>query len=128
MNFYVEFISPKDLSRLTAFDALFIRQSTEVNNEAYAFARKAQQEDIAIMDYPDAILKCCNKVFMAEALENAGIPTPKLLLYIRTTETGNRKNGFTSCPKIARFYFFLRCKKSHDRENMKSGNRNAKKV
>ncbi|MGB7786570.1 MAG: RimK family protein [Salinimicrobium sp.] len=80
MNFYVEFVSPKDLSRLSAFDALFIRQSTEVNNEAYAFARKAQQEDIAIIDYPDAILKCCNKVFMAEALENAGIPTPKTLI------------------------------------------------
>jgi glutathione synthase/RimK-type ligase-like ATP-grasp enzyme len=80
MNFYVEFVSPKELSRLSAFDALFIRQSTEVNNEAYAFARKAQQEDIAIVDYPDAILKCCNKVFMAEALENAGIPTPKTII------------------------------------------------
>ncbi|MGB8704168.1 MAG: RimK family protein [Gillisia sp.] len=80
MNFYVELVSPKDLSRLSAFDALFIRQSTEVNNEAYAFARKAQQEDIALVDYPDAILKCCNKVFMAEALENAGIPTPKTVI------------------------------------------------
>lgn len=80
MGFYTEIIGPKDLSRLSAFDALLIRQSTEVNNEAYAFARKAQQEDIAIVDYPDAILKCCNKVFMAEALENAGIPTPKTLI------------------------------------------------
>ena len=80
LNFYVEVISPKDLSRLSAFDALFIRQSTEVNNEAYAFARKAQQEDIAIIDYPDAILKCCNKVFMAEALQIAGIPTPKTII------------------------------------------------
>lgn len=80
MNFYVEVITPKDLSRLSAFDALLIRQSTEVNNEAYAFARKAQQEDIAIVDYPDAILKCCNKVYMAEALGNANIPTPKTLI------------------------------------------------
>lgn len=80
LGFYVEFVSPNDLSRLSAFDALLIRQSTEVNNDAYAFARKAQQEDIAIVDYPDAILKCCNKVFMAEALENAGIPTPKTVI------------------------------------------------
>ncbi|MCH4823064.1 RimK family protein [Gramella lutea] len=80
MGFYTEIISPKELSRLSAFDALFIRQSTEVNNEAYAFARKAQQEDIAIIDYPDAILKCCNKVFMAEALENADIPTLKTII------------------------------------------------
>ncbi len=80
MNFYVEIISPKELSRLSAFDALFIRQSTEVNNEAYAFARKAQQENIALIDYPDAILKCCNKVYMAEALQNANIPIPKTVI------------------------------------------------
>jgi glutathione synthase/RimK-type ligase-like ATP-grasp enzyme len=79
-NFYVEIVSPKDFSRLSSFDALFIRQSTEVNNEAYAFARKAQQENIAIVDYPDAIVKCCNKVFMAEALENAGIAAPKTVI------------------------------------------------
>lgn len=80
MNIYAEIIEPKDLSRLSSFDALFIRQSTEVNNEAYAFARKAQQEGLAIIDYPEAILKCCNKVFMAEALNNAHIATPKTVI------------------------------------------------
>lgn len=80
MNIYAEIIEPKDLSRLPSFDALFLRQSTEVNNEAYTFARKAQQEGIAIIDYPDAILKCCNKVYMAEALNNANISTPKTVI------------------------------------------------
>ncbi|SFJ50215.1 RimK family protein [Olleya namhaensis] len=80
MNIYAEIIEPKDLSRLSSFDALFIRQSTEVNNEAYAFARKAQQEGLAIIDYPEAILKCCNKVYMAEALNNAHIATPKTVI------------------------------------------------
>ncbi|QCE41763.1 RimK family protein [Psychroserpens sp. NJDZ02] len=80
MNIYAEIIEPKDLSRLSSFDALFIRQSTEVNNEAYAFARKAQQEGLAIIDYPEAILKCCNKVYMAEALNNAHIATPKTII------------------------------------------------
>lgn len=80
LNIYAEIIEPKDLGRLSTFDALFIRQSTEVNNEAYAFARKAQQEGLALIDYPDAILKCCNKVYMAEALENAHIATPKTLI------------------------------------------------
>ncbi|MCB0437019.1 MAG: RimK family alpha-L-glutamate ligase, partial [Mangrovimonas sp.] len=76
MNIYAEIIEPKDLSRLTTFDALFLRQSTEVNNEAYTFARKAQQQGLAIIDYPDAILKCCNKVYMAEALQNINVKTP----------------------------------------------------
>tara|TARA_R110002111_G_scaffold235136_1_gene296185 strand:+ start:20997 stop:22442 length:1446 start_codon:yes stop_codon:yes gene_type:complete len=80
MNIYAEIIEPKDLSRLSSFDALFLRQSTEVNNEAYTFARKAQQEGIAIIDYPDAILKCCNKVYMAEAMNNANIGTPKTVI------------------------------------------------
>ena len=80
LGFYTEIIYPKDLSRLSSFDALLIRQSTEVNNEAYAFARKAQQEGLALVDFPEAILKCCNKVFMAEALENANIPTPKTMI------------------------------------------------
>ena len=80
MNIYAEIIEPQDLSILSSFDTLFIRQSTEVNNEAYAFARKAQQEGIAIVDYPDAILKCCNKVYMAEALNNANIDTPKTVI------------------------------------------------
>ena len=80
LDFYAEVVYPKDLSKLSSYDALFIRQSTEVNNEAYAFARKAQQEEIALIDYPEAILKCCNKVFMAEALQNANIPTPKTVI------------------------------------------------
>jgi len=80
LDFYAEVVYPKDLSKLSSYDALFIRQSTEVNNEAYAFARKAQQEEIAIIDYPEAILKCCNKVYMAEALQNANIPTPKTVI------------------------------------------------
>ncbi|MBQ0739797.1 RimK family alpha-L-glutamate ligase, partial [Aquimarina celericrescens] len=73
-------ISPKVLYRLSSFDALFIRQSTEVNNEAYAFARKALQDGLAIVDYPDAILKCCNKVFMAEALNKYEHPTPTTMI------------------------------------------------
>ncbi|HET8886905.1 MAG TPA: RimK family protein [Salinimicrobium sp.] len=98
MNFYVEIVSPKDLSRLSAFDALFIRQSTEVNNEAYAFARKAQQENIAIVDYPDAILKCCNKVFMAEALQNANIPTPNTIIVHK--ENKDKVLEFTKLPVV----------------------------
>lgn len=98
MNFYVEIVAPNDLSRLSAFDALFIRQSTEVNNEAYAFARKAQQEDIAIIDYPDAILKCCNKVFMAEALQIANIPTPKTVIVHK--ENKNKVLDITGLPVV----------------------------
>lgn len=80
LNFRVELVREGDLSRLSAFDALFIRMSTDVNNPAYAFARKAEQEGLALVDYPSAILRCCNKVYLAEALVNAGIETPKTMI------------------------------------------------
>lgn len=117
MGFYTEIVSPKDLSRLSAFDALFIRQSTEVNNEAYAFARKAQQEDIAIIDYPDAILKCCNKVFMAEALENAGIPTPKtFIVHKDNKESVLKETGFPVVLKSPDSTFSFGVKKASNEE------------
>ncbi len=83
LNFRVEFVQAKDLSRLSVFDALFIRMGTEVNNESYAFARKAEQEGLALVDYPSAILRCCNKVYMAEALANATIDIPKTMIIHR---------------------------------------------
>ncbi len=117
MGFYTEIVSPKDLSRLSAFDALFIRQSTEVNNEAYAFARKAQQEDIAIIDYPDAILKCCNKVFMAEALANAGIPTPKtFIVHKDNKEAVLKETGFPVVLKSPDSTFSFGVKKANNEE------------
>ena len=121
MNFYVEIVSPKDLSRLSAFDALLIRQSTEVNNEAYAFARKAQQEDIAIVDYPDAILKCCNKVFMAEALQNANIPTPKTIIVHKENKNSVlEKTGLPVVLKSPDSTFSFGVKKAASEEEYKS--------
>ncbi len=117
MNFYVEVISPKDYSRLSAFDALLIRQSTEVNNEAYAFARKAQQEDIAIVDYPDAILKCCNKVYMAEALNNANITTPKtIIVHKENKHTVLEKTGLPVVLKSPDSTFSFGVKKATTKE------------
>lgn len=79
-GFYVELITQEDFHRLPAFDALFIRDNTSVNNHTYKFARRAQSEGLAIFDYPDTILKCNNKVYMAEVLHLASIPTPKSMI------------------------------------------------
>ncbi len=40
MEIAVELIEKKDLSRLTQFDALFIRETTAVSHHTYRFARK----------------------------------------------------------------------------------------
>lgn len=117
MNIYTELIEPKDLSRLSSFDALFLRQSTEVNNEAYTFARKAQQEGIAIIDYPDAILKCCNKVYMAEALDNANISTPKtVIVHSNNRSSALEKIGLPCVLKAPDSTFSFGVKKAKSKE------------
>ncbi|MCB0772416.1 MAG: RimK family protein [Flavobacteriales bacterium] len=80
LGFRVDIIGPGDIDRIGEYDALLIRENTYVNNHTYRMARKAQQEGLAVMDAPDAILKCNNKVFLAEVMEAHHIPTPPTLV------------------------------------------------
>lgn len=86
MKMDAEIITYKDFNRLPTFDALFIRMNTHVRNESYRFSRKAQSLGIALIDYPDSILKCSNKVYMTEALIAAGITTPKCYIFQRDSK------------------------------------------
>ena len=80
MGFRVDIIGPDDIDRVAEYDALFIRENTHVNHHTYRFARKAQSEGLAVMDAPDAILKCNNKVYLAERMLAAEIPSPKTMI------------------------------------------------
>lgn len=80
LGFFVEFITKDDINRINEFDALFIRATTSVNHYTYKIARKAESEGIAVFDDPSSILKCANKVYLAELLRNAKIPIPKTLI------------------------------------------------
>lgn len=80
MGFATEFITKSDYSRLSEFDALFIRETTSVNHHTYRFARRAAAEGLVVFDDPDSILKCTNKVYLAELLEKHKILTPKTLI------------------------------------------------
>jgi len=80
VGFDAELITKEDYSRLAEFDALFIRETTNVNHHTYRFARRALAEGLAVIDDPDSILKCSNKVYLAEALERHRIKAPKTLI------------------------------------------------
>jgi glutathione synthase/RimK-type ligase-like ATP-grasp enzyme len=75
-----ELITPQDFNRLAEFDALFIRETTAVNDHTYRFARKAQREGLVVMDDPDSILRCGNKIYLAERLAANRLPAPKTLV------------------------------------------------
>lgn len=80
MGFSVELITKEDYSRIGEFDALFIRETTAVNHHTYRMARRAQSDGIVVIDDPDSILRCTNKVYLAELLYKSKIPAPKTMV------------------------------------------------
>jgi len=83
MNIDVELIEKKDFSRLTQFDALFIRETTAVDNHTFKFSKKAASEGMPVLDDPVSILRCTNKAFLAELLQGSGVATPHTRLLSR---------------------------------------------
>lgn len=72
----VETVTKADLPRLAEYDALFIRETTNVNHHTFRFARKAEEEGMPVMDDSLSILRCTNKVYLAELLEAQNISRP----------------------------------------------------
>ncbi len=75
-----ELITKDDYGRLAEFDALFIRDTTSVNHFTFRFARRAASEGLVVIDDPDSIVKCSNKVFLAELLHRHRIATPPTMI------------------------------------------------
>lgn len=71
-----EFIGKNDFGRVAEFDALFIRETTQVNHHTYRFARRAFANGLVVIDDPLSILRCCNKIFLYALLEKYKIPIP----------------------------------------------------
>ncbi|MGQ9370809.1 RimK family protein [Azospirillum sp. A39] len=76
----VELIEKKDFLRLAEYDALFIREGTALDNHTYRFAKKAEAEGMPVIDDPNSILKCTNKVYLAELLKANRIPAPQTVI------------------------------------------------
>ena len=73
----VELITKSDFPRLLEFDALFIRETTSLDDHTYRFATKAEREGMIVIDDADSIRRCCNKVYMHELLRKNRIPMPR---------------------------------------------------
>lgn len=75
-----EFIGRDDFDRVAEFDALFIRETTAVNHHTYRFARRAAAEGMVVIDDPESIARCTNKVYLAELLRRYKVPIPQTLV------------------------------------------------
>ncbi|MDO8844922.1 MAG: RimK family protein [Methylicorpusculum sp.] len=79
----IDIINKHDFARLPEYDALFIRETTAINHYTYRFAKRAESEGLVVMDDPDSILKCANKVFLADLFATHSVETPKTELLLR---------------------------------------------
>jgi glutathione synthase/RimK-type ligase-like ATP-grasp enzyme len=78
-----ELIKRSDYGRLQEFDALFIRATTAIDHFSYRFAQKAESEDMVVIDDPTSILRCTNKVYLADLLKKRKVPQPDTRILVR---------------------------------------------
>ena len=118
-GFRVEMITKKDYPRVGEFDALFIRETTNVNHYTYSFARRAQSEGIAVIDDPDSILRCSNKVYLQELMNAAHIPSPKTIIaHSENRHTLAKEIGFPMVIKSPDSSFSQGVKKATNKEEL----------
>lgn len=72
----VNLITHRDAGRLAEFDALFIRETTRLDHHTYRMAKKAEHEGLIVIDDPQSILRCTNKIYLHALLRTHRIPAP----------------------------------------------------
>ncbi len=121
----VERVGRRDYARLTEFDALFIRETTRVNHHTYAFARRAAAAGMPVIDDPQSILRCTNKVFLADLLRANGVPMPRSLTLDRSAleraglDLVERELGYPAVLKIPDGSFSRGVFKARDRHELR---------
>ena len=72
----VDLVGRDAYTRLGEYDGLFIRETTALDHHTYQFARKAEQEGMVVIDDPGSILRCTNKIYLAELMQANNVPVP----------------------------------------------------
>ncbi|KAA3634985.1 MAG: ATP-grasp domain-containing protein [Calditrichaeota bacterium] len=72
----VDFLFRADMYKIPEYDALYIRALTDPLNSAYVAARTAEMHNVKVIDDPDSIRICCDKVNMYEHLITHDVPIP----------------------------------------------------
>ncbi len=115
----VELIEKKDYARLSEYDALFIRDTTRINHYTYRFAKKAESEGMVVIDDPASILRCTNKVYLAELLRANKVQTPKsVVLAVKDIDAAEAAIGYPMVLKMPEGAFSLGVFKAENREQL----------
>ena len=71
-----DFLFRSEIMSIPRYDGLLIRALTDPLNTSYVAARLAQVSGLKVIDEPDSIVVCCDKVNMYQHLMRAGVPMP----------------------------------------------------
>jgi glutathione synthase/RimK-type ligase-like ATP-grasp enzyme len=115
MGISFERIGAEDLPCLAEYDALFIRSVTAIDHVSFTFAQMAESLRIPVIDDPQSILRCTNKVYLQELFERHGIPTPRTAIISRRRSVDvARDMGFPLIVKMPDGSFSQSVKKADD--------------
>ena len=71
-----DFIFRSEILNIPRYDGLLIRALTDPLNTSYVAARLGEVYGLRVLDEPDSILVCCDKVNMYQHLMRAKVPMP----------------------------------------------------
>jgi len=78
-----EVMGPDETGRIAEYDALFIRETTMVDHRTYRLASRAEREGLVVIDDPESIIRCTNKVYQTEVFRRHRVPLPNTLVVHR---------------------------------------------
>ncbi|MCX6684185.1 MAG: ATP-grasp domain-containing protein [Methanoregula sp.] len=90
MGHHVDFIFPVDINKIPRMNALFIRARTDPMNVTYVAARMAEFHGIPVIDDPQSIQICSDKVNMYSHLIKKNISLPKTIFLSKNDLTVER--------------------------------------
>ncbi|MGW8309737.1 MAG: RimK family protein [Thiogranum sp.] len=115
----IDLIQRRDYARLAEYDALLIRDTTRINHYTYRFAKKAESEDMVVIDDPVSILRCTNKVYLTELLRAHRIPIPRtVILNKRRRQDASQYIDYPIVLKIPDGSFSRGVSKAEDRQQL----------
>ena len=118
----IELITQQHYVRLPEFDGLFIRETTGIDHHTYRFAKKAEAEGLVVIDDPTSMLRCTNKVYLADLFRTHRVPTPKTWLLHKGNaahlDRVEAEAGFPVVIKIPDGSFSRGIVKVHDRKEL----------
>ncbi len=72
----LDFLFRADMYKIPEYDAIYIRALTDPLNSSFVAARLAQLNGLRVIDDPESIIICCDKVNMYRHLQTHMVPIP----------------------------------------------------